>query len=125
VDVYVNGVPPDFDLSRIPSSKLCDAAGSAMEAECKKKFSRGLKVGDIADTGGYNAKCQRMYHVTLPKSQSDGSQNQVKVYDTCTVRYRCSSGACFTKELIDLNFGRNRKLFLLSLYCITKLHGFT
>ncbi|XP_056013452.1 uncharacterized protein LOC125678475 isoform X3 [Ostrea edulis] len=85
VDVYVNGVPPDFDLSRIPSSKLRDAAGPAMEAECKKRFPKGLKVGVIADTGGYNAKCQRVYHVTLTKSHSDGSQNQT----VCTSVKNC------------------------------------
>lgn len=87
----MNGVPPDFDLSRIPSSKLRDAAGPAMEAECKKRFPKGLKVGVIADTGGYNAKCQRVYHVTLTKSHSDGSQNQVKIDCTCTGKYRYKS----------------------------------
>ncbi|XP_061183685.1 protein mono-ADP-ribosyltransferase PARP14-like isoform X2 [Saccostrea echinata] len=76
VDVYVNGVPSNFDLSRIPSKKLRDAAGSALEADCKKGFPNGLKIGDIADTGGFNSKCQRVYHVTLPRSQQDGSQNK-------------------------------------------------
>ncbi|XP_062607833.1 uncharacterized protein LOC134269645 isoform X2 [Saccostrea cucullata] len=77
VDVYVNGVPSSFDLSKIPSKKLSDAAGPALEADCKKRFPNGLKIGDIADTGGFNSKCQRVYHVTLPRSQQDGSQNKI------------------------------------------------
>ncbi|XP_062595054.1 uncharacterized protein LOC134256426 [Saccostrea cucullata] len=76
VDVYVNGVHSSFDLSRIPSKKLSDAAGPALEADCKKRFPNGLKIGDIADTGGFNSNCQRVYHVTLPRSQQDGSQNK-------------------------------------------------
>lgn len=77
MDVYVNGVPPDFDLSRTPSKELCDAAGPNLESECKNKFPNGVSVGDIADTGGYNLHCQRVYHVTLPDNQKNGSQNQV------------------------------------------------
>lgn len=84
VDVYVNGVPPDFDLSRTPSKELCDAAGPNLEAECKNKFPNGVSVGDIADTGGYNLHCQRVYHVTLPDNQKNGSQNQVWIIKWCT-----------------------------------------
>ncbi|XP_062595006.1 macro domain-containing protein lmo2759-like [Saccostrea cucullata] len=76
VDVYVNGVPSNFDMSIVPSKKLSNAAGAALEADCKKRYPNGLKIGDIADTGGFNSKCQRVYHVTLPKSQQDGSQNK-------------------------------------------------
>lgn len=76
VDVYVNGVPPNFDLSRTPSKELSDAAGPNLESECQKNFPCGLTVGNIADTGGYNLHCKRVYHVTLPNNQKDGSQNQ-------------------------------------------------
>uniref|UniRef100_A0A8B8DC01 Poly [ADP-ribose] polymerase n=2 Tax=Crassostrea virginica TaxID=6565 RepID=A0A8B8DC01_CRAVI len=76
VDVFVNGVPPDFDLSRDPSKKLRFSAGPGLKTEIDNNFPNGLKIGQIADTGGYNLNCQRVYHVTLPKGLKDGSQNQ-------------------------------------------------
>uniref|UniRef100_K1PDC3 Poly [ADP-ribose] polymerase 14 n=1 Tax=Magallana gigas TaxID=29159 RepID=K1PDC3_MAGGI len=88
VDVYVNGVPPNFDLSRTPSKELSDAAGPNLESECEKKFPHGVSVGAIADTGGYNLPCQRVYHVTLPDNQKDGSQNQTvtQIVKDCLAR---------------------------------------
>lgn len=83
MDVYVNGVPPNFDLSRTPSKELSDAAGPNLKSECEKKFPHGVSVGAIADTGGYNLPCQRVYHVTLPDNQKDGSQNQVWIIEWC------------------------------------------
>lgn len=75
--MFVNGVPPDFDLSRDPSKKLSFSAGPGLKTEIDNNFPNGLKIGQIADTGAYNLNCQRVYHVTLPKGLKDGSQNQV------------------------------------------------
>lgn len=62
VEVLVNTVSRDLDLSKNPCAKaLGDAAGPGLQQECKGKGQ--LSIGEMVVTDGYNLWCKNVFHV--------------------------------------------------------------
>ena len=49
----------------IASKAISHAAGRDMQKECDANYQAGIKVGDVAVTGGYKLKCKKVYHVAV------------------------------------------------------------
>ena len=60
------------------SESLLEMAGPEMQDECDNNYPNGIKLGEVAVTGGYGLKCKKVYHGTLPK-WSDKSKNAIMV----------------------------------------------
>ena len=58
----------DLDLSKgRASNALSEAAGSSIQAECKKKYPKGIRHGELAVTRAGKLNCSSVFHCTLPK----------------------------------------------------------
>ncbi|XP_062602864.1 uncharacterized protein LOC134264598 [Saccostrea cucullata] len=67
-DVLVNSTSPDLYLNAgYVSKKILEMAGPEIQAECKKYYKGGIKVGKVAITKGYNLKCEVVFHGCLDK----------------------------------------------------------
>ena len=72
----VNTTTPSMDLkSGAVSSSILAKAGKALQDECKTKHPDGVKVGEIAITGGHGLQVKQLYHTTLCNwSQTDSKK---------------------------------------------------
>ncbi|XP_071127799.1 protein mono-ADP-ribosyltransferase PARP15-like [Mytilus edulis] len=66
-DVIVNSCPSDMRLDTRPglSKVMYDAAGNGLKTEIDKNYPNGIKVGDLAVTGGHSLHCKKLYHGCL------------------------------------------------------------
>ena len=66
-DVIVNSVPTDMKLEARPgfAKVISEAAGSQLQNEIDKRYPNGIKVGELAVTGGYSLQCTKIYHGNL------------------------------------------------------------
>ena len=44
------------------SKAILNAAGAAIEVECKQVAPNGIKIGEVVETGGHGLKCKKVYH---------------------------------------------------------------
>ena len=78
-DVIVDNTASSLQLKNGGlSESLLEMAGPEMQDECDNNYPNGIKIGEIAVTGGYGLNCKKVYHGTLSK-WSDKSQNAITV----------------------------------------------
>lgn len=77
VDVIVDSTSPNLKLASRPglSQSLLEVAGQSLQDQCDEEYPDGIKPGELAVTDGYNLKCQRVYHGTLPGWYSKRSES--------------------------------------------------
>ena len=69
-DVMVNTTNPEMDLEcGAVSRSILAQAGRALQKECKKKYPKGIKTGDIAVTKGHGLRVKHVFHLALPDWQ--------------------------------------------------------
>ncbi|CAG2214767.1 PARP10_14_15 [Mytilus edulis] len=63
-DVIVNSCPSNMKLDARPglAKAMYDAAGSGLQAEIDQNYPQGIKIGDLAVTGGHSLHCKKLYH---------------------------------------------------------------
>lgn len=63
-DVIVNSCPSDMKLDARPglAKAMYEAAGSGLQAEIDQTYPNGIKIGDLAVTGGHSLHCKKLYH---------------------------------------------------------------
>ena len=62
----MNSTSKDLHLDKgVASKAVLRAAGNDMQKECDNNYGRGIKVGDVAVTKGYQLKCKKVYHVAV------------------------------------------------------------
>ncbi|XP_046542322.1 uncharacterized protein LOC124252713 isoform X3 [Haliotis rubra] len=54
---------------------ILEAAGPAIQEECRAKYPNGLQEGALATTGGGNLACRNIYHVFLPDTWETDQHN--------------------------------------------------
>lgn len=77
VDVIVNSSSPNLKLDNRPglSQSLLEVAGQSLQDDCDENYPNGIKPGEVAITDGYNLKCQKVFHGTLPGWYSKRSES--------------------------------------------------
>ena len=64
--MIVNSTSKDLRLDQgLASKAVLRAAGGEMQKECNNNYPKGIRVGDIAVTGGYGLRCKKVYHVAV------------------------------------------------------------
>jgi O-acetyl-ADP-ribose deacetylase (regulator of RNase III) len=67
-DVLVNTTRTSLELDYGNTSKaLVAKAGPGLQQECSTYYPQGIKFGDIAETGGHNLACKKVFHLALPE----------------------------------------------------------
>lgn len=132
----INSSTPDLNLrAGKVSSDILQAASPSLQEECKKKYPRGIKPGEIAQTKGYNV-CEEIYHVNICSNfNSDSKQvsqrlHRAKNTDTVlkTVRVKICGFICLSVLLFRYKLDRaysylvvewpcRRFFFMLQLSC--------
>ncbi|KAL3863201.1 hypothetical protein ACJMK2_004967, partial [Sinanodonta woodiana] len=73
-DVLVNTTSKDLNLSQgAVSASLLAAGGQQLQDECKQKYPKGIKHGEVAITGAGELHCICVLHGCLPDWSDDGS----------------------------------------------------
>ena len=62
------------------AESLLRKAGPQLQEECFKKYSNGVKPGDVAVTGGYSLNATKVYHGAIPNWEK--GYNAKKVHET-------------------------------------------
>lgn len=64
--MLVNSTSWDLDLTAgFTSKSILKVAGPGIQEECKKRYKRGIKMGDIAITEGHGLNCKHVFHGSL------------------------------------------------------------
>ncbi|XP_061184932.1 protein mono-ADP-ribosyltransferase PARP15-like [Saccostrea echinata] len=67
VDVIVNSVAHNLEMTQGAAAAILAAAGHGLETELSQNYPNGINHGDIAVSDGHNLKCDKVYHgVLLP-----------------------------------------------------------
>lgn len=78
--MIVNSTSQDLNLTSGRASKgLYEAAGESIQKECKEKYPKGVKHGEVAESGGGKLDCQYVFHGCLKCSESSNCQKSEKV----------------------------------------------
>ncbi|XP_071089965.1 protein mono-ADP-ribosyltransferase PARP15-like [Haliotis cracherodii] len=79
-DVIINTTNPALRLADgVVSKILLEAAGDDLQDECNTKYPSGVKVGEVAVTGGGNLSCKQVYHITLKDRWSQDQSGTEKL----------------------------------------------
>ncbi|XP_053399094.1 protein mono-ADP-ribosyltransferase PARP14-like isoform X2 [Mercenaria mercenaria] len=66
-DVIVNNTKQDLQLRNGGMSEaILEEAGPQLQEECDESYPNGIRVGEIAVTGGYGLNSRKVYHGALP-----------------------------------------------------------
>lgn len=80
--MLVNSTSWDLDLKAgLTSRSILKVAGPGIQEECKKRYKRGIKMGDIAITEGHGLNCKHVFHGSL-LSYNAKENFQVNIYFT-------------------------------------------
>ncbi|XP_048249263.1 protein mono-ADP-ribosyltransferase PARP14-like [Haliotis rufescens] len=88
-DVIVNTTNKNLRLNQgAVSMSISKEGGWTIQNECNTHYRKGINFGDIAETGGGNLRCKKVYHCCLPKwpDSADSLQLLKKTIDTCLQR---------------------------------------
>ena len=65
-DVLVNSTATNLALKKGDVSASMLAKGDqGLQDECQKKYPRGIKVGEVAETAGHGLGCHVVYHLAM------------------------------------------------------------
>lgn len=71
-DVIINSANQSLNLNHgSVSSSIARAAGSGLQEECKRRYKDPIAYGEVAVTQGYNLKCHHVYHVAIPRCDTE------------------------------------------------------
>ena len=48
-----------------------------MQRECDSKYRDGIRVGEIAVTGGYNLNCKKVYHIAVDSYEKENARDSL------------------------------------------------
>ncbi|XP_050406446.1 protein mono-ADP-ribosyltransferase PARP14 [Patella vulgata] len=79
-EAVVNSTNGRLDLSQgAIAGALRKRGGDELQADCKKKYPKGIQLGEIAKTLAFNMKFTKyIYHCNLPEYQKDESMKVLK-----------------------------------------------
>lgn len=78
-----------LDLSKGAVSKsVLDAAGYALQAECRGSYPQGINFGEVVRTGAHNLACKHVYHGVCPKWDDNAGRTEQVINNIPLLTYR-------------------------------------
>lgn len=78
--VLISSIDTTLDMSQRQVAKaLLEVGGAEIQQELKKTYPNGIKMGDIAVSGGGKLMCKKLFHCCLPAEKDEEKIQTVSI----------------------------------------------